>query len=129
VVILDRGEVIREGSIADLTQSKGTYLVGLADDQKLPSEELRGLGYGVSVAGGGRWEVNLRDGQTIDAAVDMIRQRGLNLRHLEEKRQTLEDLFVQTVEAVEPGLDERRRRLPPRPERDRPRPASRYRDE
>jgi hypothetical protein len=34
------------------------------------------------------------------------------VRHLVEKRQTLEDLFVQTVEAAEPGVD-RRRRMPP----------------
>jgi ABC-2 type transport system ATP-binding protein len=43
-----------------------------------------------------------------------LRGRGLNLRHLVEKRQTLEELFVQTVEAAEPGVD---RVAPARPRR------------
>ena len=41
---------------------------------------------------------SLLEGQSIDPVVDLIRARGLNLRHLVEKRQTLEDLFVQTVQ-------------------------------
>jgi ABC-2 type transport system ATP-binding protein len=47
----------------------------------------------------------LRDGQSIDPVVDLLHARGLKLRHLVEKRQTLEDLFVATVEAAEPGID------------------------
>jgi ABC-2 type transport system ATP-binding protein len=49
--------------------------------------------------------VGLRDGQTIDPVVDFLRERRLNLRHLVEKRQTLEDIFMETVEAAEPGVD------------------------
>jgi ABC-2 type transport system ATP-binding protein len=48
--------------------------------------------------------------QGIDAVIDLLRARGLSLRHLTEKRQTLEDLFIQTVEAAEPGVDHRPRR-------------------
>ena len=33
--------------------------------------------------------------------VDLLRGRGLGLRHLVEKRQTLEDIFFQTVGADE----------------------------
>ena len=40
--------------------------------------------------------MQLEDHQNIDAIVDLIRARGLNLRHLVEKRQTLEDLFLAT---------------------------------
>jgi ABC-2 type transport system ATP-binding protein len=50
-------------------------------------------------------EVVLAEGQTIDPVVDLLRSKGLSLRHLVEKRQTLEELFVQTVEMAEPGLD------------------------
>jgi ABC-2 type transport system ATP-binding protein len=58
------------------------------------------------------WEIDLTDGQTIDPVVDLLRSRGLSIRHLVEKRQTLEDLFLETVVAAEPGVDEpvRRRR-------------------
>jgi ABC-2 type transport system ATP-binding protein len=67
------------------------------------------------------WEVALTDGQSIDPVIDLLRSRGLSLRHLEEKRQTLEDIFMETVVAAEPALDAPRRR--PRPTDD-----PRYRD-
>jgi ABC-2 type transport system ATP-binding protein len=109
VVILDRGEIIRQGSISELTEQKGTFRVGLADRQAFPLEEVRQLGYAAHRAGE-HYEIVLKDQQTIDPVVDLIRSKGLSLRHLVEKRQTLEDLFVQTVEAVEPGMDQRGRR-------------------
>jgi ABC-2 type transport system ATP-binding protein len=104
IVILQSGEIIRQGDIKTLTQQHGLFEIGLAPGQVFPQEECRKLGYDAS-KNGEFWEVGLRDGQNIDAVVDLIRSRGLNLRHLVEKRQTLEDLFVQTVEAAEPGVD------------------------
>jgi ABC-2 type transport system ATP-binding protein len=54
--------------------------------------------------------VVLTDGQTIDPVVDLLRAQGLNLRHLVEKRQSLEDMFLAAVEEAEPGVDVRRPR-------------------
>ena len=50
-------------------------------------------------------ELELTDGQSIDPVVDLLRARGLSIRHLIEKRQTLEELFMETVQAAEPGVD------------------------
>jgi ABC-2 type transport system ATP-binding protein len=115
VGILQRGEMIRTGTIAELTQQRGLFLLGLAPGQAFPQDEVVKHGYTVAPRGE-FWEVGLKDGQTIDPVVDLLRSRGLNLRHLTEKRQTLEDLFVETVEAAEPGIDDRptRRRRPAR---------------
>jgi ABC-2 type transport system ATP-binding protein len=112
VAILQQGELIREGDIATLTQQRGLFLVGLTPGQSLPREELVKMGYQINRAGE-LWEVGLNDGQSIDPVIDLLRSRGLSLRHLTEKRQTLEDLFMETVVAAEPGVDEpvaRRRR-------------------
>jgi ABC-2 type transport system ATP-binding protein len=113
VAILQQGELIREGDIATLTQQRGLFVIGLAPGQSLPREEVVKMGYQVSRAGE-LWEVGLNDGQSIDPVIDLLRTRGLSLRHLTEKRQTLEDLFMETVVAAEPGVDEpvRRRRRP-----------------
>jgi ABC-2 type transport system ATP-binding protein len=114
VVIMQRGEIIRQGDMASLLQSRGYYQIGLAPRQEFPYDDVVRLGCQVS-RDGDLWEVGLTDGQSIDAVIDLIRARGLNLRHLTEKRQTLEDLFIQTVEAAEPGVDQPvRRRRPPR---------------
>jgi ABC-2 type transport system ATP-binding protein len=104
VAILERGTMIRDGSVAQLTEQRGLFQVGLAPKQVFPHEELVKLGYQVTPCGD-QWEIGLTDGQSIDPVVDLLRARGLNLRHLVEKRQSLEDLFVQTVDAAEPGVD------------------------
>jgi ABC-2 type transport system ATP-binding protein len=104
VGILQKGEMIREGDIATLTRQRGLFVIGLAPGQEFPLEEVQKLGYAVNRTGL-LWEVGLTDGQDIDPVVDLLRARGLNLRHLVEKRQTLEDLFLETVEEAEPGVD------------------------
>jgi ABC-2 type transport system ATP-binding protein len=119
VGILQKGVMIREGDITTLTSQKGTFLVGLAQGQVFPEEDARKHGYVFSPRGE-LWEIKLEDGQSIDPLVDLLRGRGLSIRHLVEKRQTLEELFMETVEPAEPGVDGRRLR-PSRPD-DRIRP-------
>jgi ABC-2 type transport system ATP-binding protein len=101
VAILHNGEVIRQGAITELTQQHGLFLVRLAAGQELPVNDLTGAGFQVARRND-LWEVALKTGQSIDPVVDLLRSRGLSLRYLEEKHQTLEDIFVETVEAVEP---------------------------
>jgi ABC-2 type transport system ATP-binding protein len=98
VAILRKGKMIREGDVATLTRTKGQFLIGLAPGQVLPITEVRNMGYTVEPLGE-RWEVLLLEGQSIDPVIDLLRGKALNLRHLVEKRQTLEDLFLQTHEA------------------------------
>jgi ABC-2 type transport system ATP-binding protein len=105
VGILQAGELIREGDIETLTRQQGLFVVGLAEGQVFPREAVVRQGYRVSPQGE-YWEVALTDGQSIDPLVDLLRGQGLSIRHLVEKRQTLEDLFMETVEAAEPGVDQ-----------------------
>jgi ABC-2 type transport system ATP-binding protein len=104
VAILQRGELVREGDIPTLTRQRGLFLLGLAPGQKFPADEVAGRGYQVRPEGD-LWEVVLIDGQSIDPVVDLLHTRGVNLRYLVEKRQTLEDLFLATVSNAEPGVD------------------------
>jgi ABC-2 type transport system ATP-binding protein len=96
ISILHRGEMIREGDVATLTRQRGIFMMALAAGQDFPQSELRSKGYD-AVETAGFWEVQLIDGQTIDPVVDLLRGRGLSIRHLTEKRQSLEDLFLKTV--------------------------------
>ncbi len=112
VAILQKGEVIRAGTVADLTHQQNHFVIGLAAGQTFPREDVQKRGYALNRSGE-MWEISLRDGQSIDPVIDFLRNSGLSLRHLVEKRQTLEDLFVQTVEGAEPGVD----RIVRRPQR------------
>ncbi len=96
VAILRKGEMIREGSVESLTRQRGLFVVGLAAGQAFPVEQAAAQGYEVR-QNGDLWEVGLVDGQSIDPVIDLVRGLGLNLRHLTEKRQTLEDLFMAAV--------------------------------
>jgi ABC-2 type transport system ATP-binding protein len=114
VAILARGEMIRQGDIESLTHQQGMFSLGLAPGQKFPQEELLGQGYQV-VPSGEFWDVSLPDGKDIDFVVDFLRSRQLSIRRLVEKRQSLEDLFMATVEEAEPGVDAFYQRKGPRP--------------
>jgi ABC-2 type transport system ATP-binding protein len=109
VIILHKGEIIRQGTMAELTRQRGLFLIRLAEGQEFPREDVAKAGYHATPRGE-LWEIGLTDGQSIDPLVDLLRARGLSLRYLEEKHQTLEDIFMETVEAVEPVREAPRRR-------------------
>src|SRR5437867_12371271 len=71
VGILQAGDMIREGTIASLTQQHGLVVIGLAPEQDFPSREVENRGYKLARRGV-FWEVHLRDGQNIDPVVDLI---------------------------------------------------------
>lgn len=119
IAILQRGEVVREGDIATLTRQQGLFLIGLAPGDEFPREQIERLGYAVRRRGD-LWEVELVGEQTIDPVIDLLHAEGPRLRHLVQKRQTLEDLFLETVEAAEPGIDQGRPRRRRRGEQVRP---------
>lgn len=108
VAIMQKGELIREGTVQELTSQRGTFIIGVAE-KNIPEEVLKSKGVGVRAVND-RWELTLPDNVTIDLVLDLFRDQGLRLRHLVEKRQTLEDIFVSMVEAAEPGVDARRKR-------------------
>jgi ABC-2 type transport system ATP-binding protein len=101
VAVLQAGRLVKIGDVASLTRQEGTFEIGLAPGQDFPESEAARLGCLVHPVGE-RWELQLPTGRSIDAVVELLRNRGLSLRHLVEKRQTLEDMFMETVVAAEP---------------------------
>ncbi len=93
VAILRAGELVREGTVADLTQQKGLFELRLAPGQAFPDSEVRKLGFDVQQAGDG-WNVIPPAGTTIDPVVQLLAGAGKNLRHLVEKKSSLEDVFM-----------------------------------
>jgi len=113
VAILQQGTLVREGTIAELTKQKGRYEVAVAPGQQFPADAIIKLGFNVLPIPEklDLFEVSFTsEGQSIDAAVKAIVEKGLSLRHLVEKKQSLEDAFLATVEGAEPGVDRQRKR-------------------
>ena len=110
VAIMHHGQIVREGTVADLTRQANKYAIGVAPEQKFPADEVRALGYKV-VDEGLFYEVEIPEGGSVDPVLGLIHQKGLNLRHLVETKQTLEDVFVKMVDGSEPGTERRAARV------------------
>lgn len=107
VAILHRGEMVREGTVGELTKQEGRFVVGLAPGEAFPLNEVEKLGFAAHKAGD-RFEVTVgNDASAIDKVLSLLSEKGLKLRHLIEKKQTLEDVFVDMVDSAEPGTDGR----------------------
>ncbi len=109
VAILQRGELMQIGTVAELTSQEGRYVVGLAPGDELPVEELGRRGLKASKQDG-RWEVLVQADADIDVVVGLLAERGLKLRHLVAKKQSLEDVFVEMVDQDDPGVDGRKKK-------------------
>lgn len=112
VAILQQGKLVREGTIAELTKTKGTFVLGLLGGQAFPAEAVTQLGFAVRALPDtpGHVEVTLPDGQSIEPVMKLLAASGLTVTHIVEKKQSLEDVFMTTVEGAEPGVDRGRRR-------------------
>lgn len=106
VAIIHRGELVRQGTVADLTRQAGRFVIGLASGQEFPTAEVKALGYKVE-PDAGHYEVELPDGQSIDQVLALLSEKRLSLRHLVEKKQTLEDVFVKMVDSSDAGTERR----------------------
>ncbi len=117
VAILQQGKLVREGTIDELTKTKGTFILGLMSGQTFPVDAVNQLGFPVRPVpdAPGHFEVILADGKTIEPVMKLLTDRGLTVTHIVEKKQSLEDVFMTTVEGAEPGVDKKRRRGTARP--------------
>lgn len=103
VAIIHQGEMVREGTVADLTRRANRYEIGLEKGADFPVTTVREKGFRVDDVGGGRVEVELAEGQSIDPVLELLWANGLKLRHLLEQKQTLEDVFMKLVEGANAG--------------------------
>ncbi len=104
VAILQRGEIIRIGSVAELTREANRFVLGLAPGETFPMAAVAAMGHSARAVGN-LVELELPTPETIDAILRMLHEQGLHLRHLVQKSQSLEEVFVRTVDGAEPGTE------------------------
>jgi ABC-2 type transport system ATP-binding protein len=106
VAILSQGELARQGTVAELTQQHNRFVIGLVEGQKFPTDEVTRLGFTVEQVAGFT-EVVIPDGKGVDQVLGVLQSHGLNLRHLVEKKTSLEDVFVSMVDSQDSEKDRR----------------------
>lgn len=107
VAILHQGQLVKLGTVDDLTRQAGRFVLGLAPGEVFPVEAVRALGYKVTPSGDGH-EVELPEGKTIDAVLSFLSDKGHKVRQIVEKKQTLEDVFMEMVESSDKAGGEKR---------------------
>jgi len=106
VAIMHKGEIVRQGTVSDLTKREGRFALALAPDQPFPEAAIAQLGFRAEAVGD-HWEVTVGQPERIDAILQLISEKGLNLRHLVEVKQSLEDVFMTMVEKSDTAADRR----------------------
>ncbi len=96
VAILDRGQVVREGRVEDLTRPTMRFAIRLAphDQPRLDPATLQAKRL---VATNGRVEVEVGDLAELNRMIDAIRGQGLLVAEVTQVRTALEDVFVEVV--------------------------------
>jgi len=98
VAILDKGRLLRQGTIAELTEARGLFTIRTVpepDEDLLRAIRERSLSAEVR---DGAIELGLAQEEGIDAIVDLLRARGISIRSLIAKKQTLEQVFLDVVQ-------------------------------
>ena len=116
VAIMHLGEVMRQGTVADLTRQVNRFAIRLADGDEFPLDDLRNMGYSAALVDDTA-EVELADGKGIDPVLNLLSEKRLRLRHLVEMKQTLEDVFVKLIDSTEPRAKRATRAARPAPSR------------
>ena len=96
VAILSQGRVIRSGSVAELT-SAGQHFELRTQGPVPPGLRERLEGAGLAVAGD-KVSVPAKDAGDVQTVIDALRAAGIVIRELKDTRQSLEDLFLSTVQ-------------------------------
>jgi ABC-2 type transport system ATP-binding protein len=97
IALMKSGEIVEQGTIAELTSSKGGYevIVPVADGL---SEWLRQKTLSFASVNG-HLRVQVPDRSSANELIDALRQRNIEIESLIAKRQTLESVFIERLAA------------------------------
>jgi ABC-2 type transport system ATP-binding protein len=98
IALMKSGRIIEQGTIAELTTSRGDYeiIVASADGLSAWLTEYR-LTY---EAVDGHFHVHAADRSSANALIDALRQKGVEIESVSAKRRTLETVFLEKVSHV-----------------------------
>ena len=97
VAILRKGRLAIVGTVAEVVGAKTTWLV--AFDRPLTADHHWSSARLAPAGSSGLWRLQLEAAVGIDRFLEEARGHGLHLRHLEQERGTLEEIYLQLADA------------------------------
>ena len=102
VAILNKGQVVRAGTIAEMTTTKLSYVIQLSaplsEDLRVELEQ----SLYTFVHSNGTLTVTLRDKTELNAIIDKIRAKGFGIEGMTQQKTSLEDTFIQLLKGDRP---------------------------
>jgi ABC-2 type transport system ATP-binding protein len=103
VAILNKGKLIREGTVSELTERKEEYrlTIDVLDNAfQMPAEY---NGVGINPLNGNTYIIKAADLSQLNRFVDFLRQNNVLISGIVKERNTLEDLFISLIQEAERG--------------------------
>ena len=97
VAILRKGQLAIVGTVTEVVGAKTTWLV--AFDRPLTADHHWSSARLTPTGSSGLWRLQLEAAAGIDRFLEEARGHGLHLRHLEQERGTLEEIYLQLADA------------------------------
>ena len=97
VAILRKGQLAIVGTVAEVVGAKTSWLV--AFDRPLTADHHWSSARLAPAGSSGLWRLQLEAAAGIDRFLEEARGQGLHLRHLEQERGTLEEIYLQLADA------------------------------
>ena len=101
VGILNKGKLLKEGTVSELTEKKEEYKISVEGDgiDKLSTELLNGLN--LAKMQDGYYSLRVADTQELNRILDLLRKNGVVIKEFSQQKNTLEDMFISLIQEAE----------------------------
>ena len=101
VGILNKGVLLREGLVKDLTQKNKEYKLSVEGNvlSSLSAEELNVIS--ISKLSDGEYSVKVPESFELNSFLDLLRSKGVVLKEINLQKETLEDMFISLIKESE----------------------------
>ncbi len=100
VGILNKGVLLREGNVKEMTERKAEYKIRLKGSENLLQPELL-TKYSLIKMNDDYYLLKLKDGMEINRVMDDIRSTGITIAEFVQQKDTLEDIFISLINEAE----------------------------
>ncbi len=104
VGILNKGKLLREGTVRELTEKKEEYKITVSDNES----ELTGYSDKniiITKSNSGSYSVKVDDIRTMNLLVDKLRNDSVLIKEIVLQKDTLEEMFISLISEEEKGIE------------------------
>lgn len=100
VGILNKGKLLREGTVKELTEKKEEYKISVEGTiENLPDDIKHEAKF--ENIGGGYYSFKVEDTQGLNRILDQLRNNGIIIKEMVQQKNSLEDMFISLIKEAE----------------------------